>query len=219
MPRPVRGKLRQVSPKGSTLVFGINPESVVVSGGTGGWERIQRPRRRTALEWNGTPERVITFTLILDGWPDRSVEADIRTLEEMSHPRAPRKPPPELELDFGRMGGRARWVIDDLSWGDELRDAQLNRIRQDVTITLVEYIEATITLSPVERHNSKKGSGGSGSSGSGVRIYVVKAGDTLGRIAAKLLGKASDWPRIAKLNNIRDPNRITVGQRLRVPKG
>ena len=43
--------------------------------------------------------------------------------------------------------------------------------------------------------------------------YEVQPGDTLGKIAARF-GTSAD--EIARLNNLADPNRISVGQRLRV---
>ena len=45
------------------------------------------------------------------------------------------------------------------------------------------------------------------------RRYRVQAGDTLGTIAAHF---NTSWQRLARLNNLSDPNHIAVGQRLRV---
>jgi len=45
--------------------------------------------------------------------------------------------------------------------------------------------------------------------------YTVQAGDTLGRIAQQYDMSVND---IAALNNIADPNKITVGQQLKVPR-
>ncbi|TNF24136.1 MAG: LysM peptidoglycan-binding domain-containing protein [Deltaproteobacteria bacterium] len=47
--------------------------------------------------------------------------------------------------------------------------------------------------------------------------YTVRAGDTLSKIARELLGDASRYPEIVKLNRLTDPNRIQVGQRLAIP--
>lgn len=47
--------------------------------------------------------------------------------------------------------------------------------------------------------------------------YIVQAGDTLGKIAAKTLGSASRYMEIANANGITDPNRISVGQVLKIP--
>lgn len=49
------------------------------------------------------------------------------------------------------------------------------------------------------------------------RRHVVRAGDTLWSIAAEQLGDGHQYPRIAALNGIADPARITTGQSLRIP--
>jgi LysM repeat protein len=55
----------------------------------------------------------------------------------------------------------------------------------------------------------------------GFRIHVVKAGDTLSKIARDHYGDASLHPRISRANpvEISDPNLIFVGQQLKVPIG
>ncbi|TMA97257.1 MAG: LysM peptidoglycan-binding domain-containing protein [Deltaproteobacteria bacterium] len=49
------------------------------------------------------------------------------------------------------------------------------------------------------------------------RSYIVKKGDTLGKIAKKELGDANLFTLIANYNGIHDPERIFVGQRLEIP--
>lgn len=46
--------------------------------------------------------------------------------------------------------------------------------------------------------------------------YVVKKGDTLSRIALKYLGSASKYKQLAAINHIPNPNRIYVGQVIRL---
>ncbi len=57
--------------------------------------------------------------------------------------------------------------------------------------------------------------GGAGANGPAPDTYVVKAGDTLGAIAAQLGVSVTD---LAQANGITDPARIQVGQQLRVPR-
>jgi LysM repeat protein len=47
--------------------------------------------------------------------------------------------------------------------------------------------------------------------------YIVRAGDTLSRIAERRLGQANRWPEIAALNHLQNPNLIFVGQELTLP--
>lgn len=47
--------------------------------------------------------------------------------------------------------------------------------------------------------------------------YKVKPGDTLGAIAQRLFGDMSRWREIAKANGIVDPEKLRVGQELKIP--
>ena len=49
------------------------------------------------------------------------------------------------------------------------------------------------------------------------RTYKVKSGDTLSRIARKMLGSSHKWRKIAEANDDLDPNSIRVGQVLKIP--
>lgn len=51
-------------------------------------------------------------------------------------------------------------------------------------------------------------------------VYVVKQGDTLGKIAKEIYGKASKWQIIYEANkeNIKNPNKIYPGQKLKIPQ-
>ena len=51
------------------------------------------------------------------------------------------------------------------------------------------------------------------------RDYVVKAGDSLSKIAKELLGDADRWPEIVAANKDRidDPNAIEPGLKLKIP--
>lgn len=217
----LKGELVPVQPAGPPLRFQYNPATIQPAGGVGGWGRRVRPKRPPAVEWEGEPEETLTFSLLFDGYEEgRSVEQDCQRLLRLGKKRAHLKPPPILELRYGNVGRGQLWVIDSLAWGDELRNRRLQRLRQEVTVTLLRYEEAEVTLTPTQRHRDRQGSRG-GSSGSGAdrnRVYTVKAGDTLSSIAARKLGRAGRWPEIAKLNKLRDPNHLRVGQRLRLPE-
>ena len=51
------------------------------------------------------------------------------------------------------------------------------------------------------------------------RVYVVKKGDSLSKIAKEILGDAGKWPKIFELNRdqISDPDLIQPGQQLKMP--
>ena len=59
----------------------------------------------------------------------------------------------------------------------------------------------------------------SGSSSTAEKLYVVKKGDSLSKIAKQEYGDANAWHRIFEANKdkIKDPDLIHPGQELRIP--
>jgi nucleoid-associated protein YgaU len=49
------------------------------------------------------------------------------------------------------------------------------------------------------------------------QTYTVQPGDTLSKISKQYYGDANKYPKIAKANNLEDPDKIKVGQRLVIP--
>ncbi|KQV96905.1 FecR domain-containing protein [Rhizobacter sp. Root1221] len=47
--------------------------------------------------------------------------------------------------------------------------------------------------------------------------YRVQRGDTLYGVAERLLERPADWAELARLNRVRDPNRLSPGRELRLP--
>jgi len=52
--------------------------------------------------------------------------------------------------------------------------------------------------------------------GSGT-MYVVKAGDNLSKISKSFYGNPNDYNKIAQANEISDPDKIRIGQELKIP--
>ena len=48
-------------------------------------------------------------------------------------------------------------------------------------------------------------------------MYVVKSGDSLSKIAKSYYGNPNEYNKIASANNISDPDKIQVGQQLKIP--
>ena len=48
-------------------------------------------------------------------------------------------------------------------------------------------------------------------------MYVVKSGDNLSKISKIYYGNPNEYAKIVKANNISDPDKIKVGQQLRIP--
>ena len=58
-----------------------------------------------------------------------------------------------------------------------------------------------------------------GSSSTATKIYEVKSGDSLSKIAKHEYGDANAWPKIFEANKdiLKDPNKIFPGQKLKIP--
>lgn len=183
-----------------------------VTGGYARWKIVNRPRRVGLTIFDGRDPFSVIVPMVLDEFrAGGSVEPECSRLERMALPPKPGEQPkivrllgdavPHSELD---------WVINGIDWGDSIRTKNNgNRLRQEVTLTLLSYQDDDRV-----RPNKSKSGANSGKYG----LYTVKAGDTLPKIAAHILGSSKRWKEIAKLNNIRDPKRLKVGQKLRVPK-
>lgn len=52
--------------------------------------------------------------------------------------------------------------------------------------------------------------------GSGT-LYVVKSGDNLSKISKSFYGNPNEYTKIAEANSIADPDKIRVGQELKIP--
>lgn len=222
----VQAALRQVDPPGASIVFALEPSMVMVTGGVGGWEEIAHPKRPSSVEYMGQPLRSLTVEALFDGWQrQQSVEEPLRVLDVWGRIPPGRREPAVLQFAYANYAP-SRWVVNGLEFGDSLRGSTGLRVRQYVTISLLEYRDTAVFVSPVKRAApapTKPGAPGRPSSGAAVKpsgkTYTVKAGDTLSKIAQSQLGKASRWPELARLQSppLRDPNRLTVGQKLRLP--
>jgi hypothetical protein len=208
-------------------LLGAEPPKVA---GGGGWQVTARPRRQGITDWVGREPVRLTVPFLLDGWAEGKgvpIEKQIRNLEVMSGIGLGSLEPPLVRVFSGgvipydsKTHDGLRWVVESVDWGASLRNPYGNRVRQDGTIVLLRYVaDARLErLKPVEKDRERRRRGGRARRGrGGRRVYVVKKGDTLSKIAARELGKASRWREIAKLNNLRDPNKLKVGQRLKLP--
>ncbi len=154
--------------------------------------------------------------------------------------------PPQLKLHV--RGGHVpysglTWVVADIGWGDALMNEDGNRVRQQFTLTLLEYVQDVYLAerSAANRRRRKKRPKKHGASAKRVVAKrkskpkrtaphaLLLAGDLengaadfgqgedLLSIAARELGDADRWVEIAELNGLRDPRAVTPGQVLRLP--
>lgn len=202
----------------------------IITAGYGGWSRVARPRKKAITEWVGRDSASMTIEFILDALSDDDgmyVRNQERALEHMAGLDEDDPEPPLVVLSCVPdaliphniyHAGHVRWFVDTLTWNADAKISNRvgNPVRIAGTLVLTQYVadHRLESLSSAERRRNK-----SVSKGSRRKTYIVKQGDTLSKIAARkdVYNDASQWPRIAKANKIRDPKNLKVGQVLKIP--
>lgn len=133
----------------------------ILSGGHGGWEVLDRPGRVAMTAWAGTPGVSWTLPLSLDGFTaGGSVERDVEVLERWGLPADDGEPPTlNVQAAVGRGKATARWVIATIEWGDQIRNDAGERVRQDITLTLLEHVPGQVLKGPAAKSRGKKKKG------------------------------------------------------------
>ena len=143
--------------RGSRVAARCTEQAPTLTGGFGGWERIARPRRVALTDWQGTEPFTMTISLRLDGWAaQRSIEPDVKALMDMAVDRGSRVGSPTVYAAGSLPLQGVAWVIDSLDFGESLWSPARVRLRQDVTVTLLERVQADlVALSPAKKARAK----------------------------------------------------------------
>jgi phage protein U len=166
--------------------------------GYGGWEEVPRPKRRGFPDWQGQPLLRMAIPLCLDGLPEnRSVQPRVNRLEAMSSVRGERKHPPTIAIKGPVPHTRRVWVIEDIEWGDSLRNRRGVLVRQEFTLMLLQWQDSDVV---VKRHRKRSGDKKSNR-----------------KVKARQRNSSETLVDIADLNGLRDPRALDVGQELRLP--
>ena len=111
-------------------------------GGIGGWEGEQAgKKKRPVTRYGGRLARTQQITVMFDGVDTGTVvESKVRQLESWAAGRKG-KQPPRLSVTgrLLRSPNGVAWVITALEYGEQIRRADGRRLRQQVTVSLVEW--------------------------------------------------------------------------------
>lgn len=180
-----------------------------MTGGSGGWSVIDRPRRISLTQWTGREPYRMDIPVLFDGWRDQvSVEESIARLNQMSMGHN-YSPPPTVTVEGGVPIKGATWVIESIDWGDEVFWSQSDqgryfRLRQDAVVHMLQYqAEARLKITmPKSLPNE---------------FTVPRDGFTMREVAKAMYGNGEKWQKIQKANPNRDPNKLKKDTVLRVP--
>lgn len=176
------------------------PQEVRKSGAGATFAVLSRPGRRPVTVMTGKGLPSLSFVALIGSVDrQRSIEDTIVKLEEIAAAGAP------VKYVYGGLEA-GTWLIETLEIASKDRTELGQVSRAEVAFTL-------ITSNPT----SKPGTGGGGGGSDGWRIHIWKKGDTLYKLAKRYLGNGKRWREIAKANKIKNPKKIKVGTRLRIP--
>ena len=220
--------------------------AALVIDGYGGWEVEGRPKNIGLTVWAGRNPIAIEIPFVIDhysfgmlraapavrGGRDPDEFDRCNACEEMVHilgnlcGLGDDQQPPILAVDGGgaiphddtmtsspedNPGKVHQWVIEGVVWDRSLEirsDRYQLRMRCGGMITIRQFRTANDILRRLGPKNRARKP----------KIYIVKKGDTLHKIAANQYGNANKWKIIADANNLRDPRSLTVGKHLRIPR-
>jgi nucleoid-associated protein YgaU len=210
--------------------MGPNPPDVI-DGFGGGYTVTPRKRRRSLTDFDTLNPIRIQIEMMFDRFAQReSVEKEIRTLEKMGAIPDESSEPPHLIYDAGGSGPhdkkRAkhnRWVISEpIVWSQQKWHPK-RRFRTRIMATVVLQQVVQDKHLKLRKKAKKKKPGFDKNDKCKERkdprkkFYTVKKGDTLAKIAARFYGDSDCWKKIARANDIRDPKKVKVGKKIKLP--
>lgn len=188
------------------------PRAVQMGALANNWAQIERPGRQALLQKAGPLLKTQGFSLFLGSRDQQlNIEPQLETLVDIA------KSAKRVRVTYGRFES-GLWRITGLSWTSELRSRTTNYItRATVEVELTEASDAGKATGPVTGGINNKSGSKSTADKPAIRYYTYRKGDTLSKLAVKFYHDASKWKRIADANKIKDPKKIKVGQRLKIP--
>lgn len=201
-------KMQIVAEGGVTVVVPYAPREGTLDGVAAAYDEVPRGGREPLLLASGGTLRTYTFELIF-GYrdPNQSIEDELRAMRDLAE--SGKRMTVKLDLTTGER----QWRMTGFSQQTVGRQFGTNASTRAVcSVTLTEASDPVVGAGPV--------SGGSTSKTKDKdrpKFVVVKKGDTLQSIAKKYYGNASAWQKIADENKIRDPKKVDVGDKLRLP--
>lgn len=211
---PIRNYVTFTSDNGLQVTV-LHDAAANMTGGFGGWEVIERPKRVAMTRFKGKDPFRMDVPVLFDGWTDdESQEIAIATLARMAEQPGEMQQPPTLMIEGAVPREDLTWVIETIDWDNQrtIYDMQGGvqvRLRQAAVVHLLQFVDDDVistppTLAVVKPKTAVK--------------LVPGAGKTLKQLAAIEYGNPDLWTLIADANGIRDPRKpIPATTTIKVP--
>jgi len=209
---------------GTTFTCNFADGSPIVVEGYAGWQVVNRPKAIGLVEWQGRNPMAIEIPFLIDYWrsgldnPGIHGEAQVARLEKLCGVGKHWEAPPVCKVDGDgviphdyTLDPGTRWVIENVTWDRslELRHYYTGRrLRCGGTIQIRQYVLPTAILRTIKSKDRAYTP----------KVYIVKKGDTLSKIARWFYHDPHKWKVIADANHLRDRRTLRVGKRLKIPR-
>jgi hypothetical protein len=124
----------------------LNNDGVKVTGGYGGWDVVQRPRRLSLTQWNGRDPISMDIAILIDGFASNdSVENECLILEKMAGVGGKDfNDPPVVNLEGAAVPHRNQdYRITNIQWGEMIRRvSDGDRTRQEAVVSVIRDVRA-----------------------------------------------------------------------------
>jgi LysM repeat protein len=190
----------------------LDAPSPAISGGFGGWEVIDRPKRSGLTRFKGKDPFQQNVAILFDGVEDdEDQEPMIADLMAMTEPRTALETPPQVTVDGTVLRTDIQWVIQNITFSTDnviwtMLGGSPRRLRQPAMVELLEFIDDKVILTrptPAIASKSKP-----------AKNIKVPDEATLYSLAIQYYGDPNQYMQIWYLNPTLDPD-----PRAPIPKG
>ena len=202
---------------GQDILVLFNPNSYTISKSvTWNADQASGGKNHTKIELNAPPlkfggggSRQLSMELFFDvtEQPGKDVRDDTDQIAGLTRIGRGRKDPPPCTVVWGaprtpKGDFPFRGVVSSLTQKFTLFNSHGTPIRATLNVTFTEFLKPEDDKLQTDPDYT---------------VHVIKRGDTLSNVAAKIYGDPARWRAIADRNDIDDPIHLEIGQRLGIP--
>lgn len=182
---------------------------------------VPRIGKKPALIWNNTKRKEMNLTLLVadkyapvSGAPNKTTQI-VSSNHIASQLTSFADAGTRVRVTYG-IFENAIWRISSITVRTILRrDYSNDMAMAEIDLTFTEVVDLKVGVGPVS--GGVKPAPSKATPAPKTRTYIVKRGDTLSKISIKYYGTADKWRKIADANKLKNPNKISIGQKLKIP--
>lgn len=198
-----------------TYTFPYGPTNIVLDSLANTYSTIERPGKPPLFVMSGRALPTLSFTLTLAYWVlDTDIQTYIMALRQIAGGTS------HVTFSYPSIDGYWRCSACTVTTTQLTTGNKSMRATVDMTFTRVSDpatnvgpVSGGVKVKPVHRAPARTKT----TKTKAVAVYTVRSDDTLWGIALRHYGDPHKYTMIAEYNHISNPNRIYVGQRIKLP--